>query len=100
MHLNSQVLEKLSSEYGEAFYVLHADRFERNIIELKSSFQDIYPKFGLAILTKPTTYLICVELRIVTGYTPKLFRTWNWKLLFVPESCHRVLSGMDHIKAC
>ena len=56
MHLNSQVLEKLSSEYGEAFYVLHADRFERNIIELKSSFQDIYPKFGLAYSYK-TNYI-------------------------------------------
>lgn len=59
MNINSDVLNKLRCEYGEAFYLLDSAQFRMNFLELKEAFSSIYPNFNIAYSYK-------------TNYTPKL----------------------------
>lgn len=59
MELNRYIIEKLRNEYGEAFYLLDSEQFEKNFVELKKCFSDIYSNFNIAYSYK-------------TNYTPKL----------------------------
>lgn len=53
------ILEELSNIYGDSFYLLDSQRFERNYDEFLKAFRDIYPKTFIAYSYK-------------TNYTPKL----------------------------
>lgn len=64
MIINSQVIDNLRNEYGEAFYLLDSEQFEKNFCELKKVFSDIYPNFNIAYSYK-------------TNYTPKLCKIVN-----------------------
>lgn len=64
MKLDSHVLEQLSGEFGEAFYLLDSAQFQRNYLELKQAFSDLYPDFNIAYSYK-------------TNYIPKLCRIVN-----------------------
>lgn len=57
--LDAKLLKELSSEFGNAFYLLESEQFKKNYLELKSAFATIYPKFNIAYSYK-------------TNYTPKL----------------------------
>lgn len=59
MIVNSEVIKSLRKEYGEAFYLLDSEQFEKNFLELKRAFSDIYSNFNIAYSYK-------------TNYTPKL----------------------------
>ena len=62
--MNSDVLKKLTENYGDAFYVLDSEKFRSNFLELKKTFSSIYPKFNIAYSYK-------------TNYTPKLCKIVN-----------------------
>lgn len=64
MVLNSNVMEGLRKEYGEAFYLLDSEQFRNNFLELKECFSAIYSNFNIAYSYK-------------TNYTPKLCRIVN-----------------------
>lgn len=64
MNINSDVLNKLRCEYGEAFYLLDSAQFRVNFLELKEAFSSIYPNFNIAYSYK-------------TNYTPKLCKIVN-----------------------
>ena len=64
MVLNSNVIDGLRKEYGEAFYLLDSEQFRNNFVELKECFSTIYPNFNIAYSYK-------------TNYTPKLCRIVN-----------------------
>ena len=57
--LNTEVLNKLSEQFGDAFYLLDSDRFEENYRQLKNSFGAYCKNFNIAYSYK-------------TNYTPKL----------------------------
>lgn len=57
--LSSDLLNTLFDKYGNAFYLLESERFERNYKELSSAFRAYYSKFNIAYSYK-------------TNYTPKL----------------------------
>ncbi|MDE7089534.1 MAG: alanine racemase [Prevotella sp.] len=57
--MNKELLEKLTSDYGDAFYILDSAQFESNFRELKKAFSAIYENFNIAYSYK-------------TNYTPKL----------------------------
>ena len=57
--LNYDLLNTISGEYGNAFYLLDSDVFEANYHELTDAFKSYYPKFNIAYSYK-------------TNYTPKL----------------------------
>ena len=59
--LTRDLLDSLSSEYGDAFYLLESEQFEQNYIELTKSFSNYYSKFNIAYSYK-------------TNYTPKLVK--------------------------
>jgi diaminopimelate decarboxylase len=59
MNLTIEALEKVSSKYGESFYLLDSKQFEKNFLELQKAFRDIYPNSHIAYSYK-------------TNYTPKL----------------------------
>ena len=59
--LNTKILNELSKEYGDGFYLLDSDNFEQNYIELTQSFKSYYPKFNIAYSYK-------------TNYIPKIIR--------------------------
>ena len=58
-NLNTELLNNLSERYGNAFYLLESDIFERNYNELSCAFKNYYPKFNIAYSYK-------------TNYIPKL----------------------------
>lgn len=60
-HMDKMILDKLTAEYGDAFYVLDSAQFRLNFAELKKAFSDIYDNFNIAYSYK-------------TNYTPKLCR--------------------------
>lgn len=64
MNINSDILNKLRFEYGEAFYLLDSAQFRMNFLELKEAFSNIYPNFNIAYSYK-------------TNYTPKLCKIVN-----------------------
>lgn len=64
MILDANTINKLRSEYGEAFYLLDSEQFKQNYIELKEAFASIYPHFNIAYSYK-------------TNYTPKLCKIIN-----------------------
>ena len=59
MNITSNVLEQISKEYGESFYLLDSKQFARNYEELLGAFREIYPNSHIAYSYK-------------TNYTPKL----------------------------
>lgn len=64
MNINSDILNKLRREYGEAFYLLDSAQFRMNFLELREVFSSIYPNFNIAYSYK-------------TNYTPKLCKIVN-----------------------
>ena len=64
MNINTDVLNKLRCEYGEAFYLLDSEQFRMNFLELKEAFSSIYSNFNIAYSYK-------------TNYTPKLCKIVN-----------------------
>lgn len=56
MIINSELLNTLSEEYGDAYYLLDSEQFKKNCIALVNSFQSIYSKFGFAYSYK-TNYI-------------------------------------------
>lgn len=64
MLINSEKLNNLKEEYGEAFYLLDSEQFRKNYLELKESFSSIYPNFNIAYSYK-------------TNYIPKLCKIVN-----------------------
>lgn len=62
--LNTEILNNLSDKYGNAFYLLESDSFEKNYKELTEAFKTYYPKFNIAYSYK-------------TNYTPKLVQIVN-----------------------
>lgn len=64
MKVSRHLLEKLSEEYGEAFYLLDSNQFKCNYMELKNSFKSIYDNFNIAYSYK-------------TNYIPKLCKIVN-----------------------
>lgn len=64
MEINSNVINDLRADYGDAFYLLDSAQFKQNFHELKEAFGKIYPNFNIAYSYK-------------TNYTPKLCRLVN-----------------------
>lgn len=64
MNINSDTLNQLRCDYGEAFYLLDSSQFRRNFLELKEAFSAIYPNFNIAYSYK-------------TNYTPKFCKIVN-----------------------
>ncbi|MBP5715636.1 MAG: pyridoxal-dependent decarboxylase [Bacteroidales bacterium] len=64
MEINSKIIKKLQTDYGEAFYLLDSAQFRQNFTELKAAFNAIYPHSNIAYSYK-------------TNYTPKLCRIVN-----------------------
>lgn len=69
MEVSSSVIADLNKVYGDAFYLLHTAQFERNIVELKKAFTNIYPKFNIAYSYK-TNYIpkLCKIIDRLGGY--------------------------------
>ena len=59
MKITWDILEELCDIYGESFYLLDSQRFERNYNEFLKAFRDLYPKTFIAYSYK-------------TNYIPKL----------------------------
>ncbi|MBE5863039.1 MAG: pyridoxal-dependent decarboxylase [Lachnospiraceae bacterium] len=59
--LTTELLHRLSVQYGNAFYLLEPENFEQNYKELSAAFRSYYPKFNIAYSYK-------------TNYTPKLVK--------------------------
>lgn len=78
MNLSSDILERISNEYGESFYILDSKQFERNFEELQRAFRDIYPSSYIAYSYK-------------TNYTPKLC-----KLVDTHGGYAEVVSDMEY----
>ena len=59
--LTRDIIAPLRAEYGEAFYLLESEQFQKNFIELRDGFRKVYPNFNIAYSYK-------------TNYTPKFCR--------------------------
>lgn len=59
MNYDYDKCNKITENYGNAFYLLDSEQFKRNYTELKTAFSSIYPNFNIAYSYK-------------TNYTPKL----------------------------
>lgn len=59
MKLSNKILNDISAEYGQSFYILDSKQFTRNYKELEKAFRDIYSNSHIAYSYK-------------TNYTPKL----------------------------
>ncbi len=62
--LSRELLDKLSAEYGNSFYILDSDVFENNYLELIDTYKKYYRNFNIAYSYK-------------TNYTPKLVQIVN-----------------------
>lgn len=62
--LTSELLNHLSNSFGDAFYLLDSQVFEKNYQDLTTAFKSYYSKFNIAYSYK-------------TNYTPKLVKTVN-----------------------
>lgn len=60
-NLSRELLDKLSIEYGDSFYILDSDVFYENCRELTTAFKKYYSNFNIAYSYK-------------TNYTPKLVK--------------------------
>jgi diaminopimelate decarboxylase len=78
MVLSSEVLNIISDEYGESFYILDSKQFEQNFEELQKAFRDIYPNSYIAYSYK-------------TNYTPKFC-----KLVDIHGGYAEVVSDMEY----
>lgn len=58
MKIDKQIISDLRKEYGDAFYLLDSEQFQKNFNELRDIFRSIYPNFNIAYSYK-------------TNYTPK-----------------------------
>lgn len=69
MELGKMELEKISKEYGDAFYLLDTDRLKNNYVELDTEFRNIYPKFKISYSYK-TNYVpeVCRVIDDLGGY--------------------------------
>lgn len=56
MNINYDVLNSLSIEYGDSYYLLDSDTFRSNFRELKAAFSAVYPNFNIAYSYK-TNYI-------------------------------------------
>ena len=56
MELNYEILEKLSTKYGDAFYLVDSSVFRKNYEELLAAFCKIYPNTRIAYSYK-TNYM-------------------------------------------
>ena len=61
MLLNKDIIANLRAEYGDAFYLLDSEQFQKNFMELRDAFRKVYPNFNIAYSYK-------------TNYTPKFCR--------------------------
>ena len=61
MNINKEVISELRKEYGDAFYLLDSEQFQKNFMELRDAFRKVYPNFNIAYSYK-------------TNYTPKFCR--------------------------
>jgi diaminopimelate decarboxylase len=78
MDYDFATLAKLAQEHGDAFYVLHADRFRANLRALQAAFRVVYPRTTLGYSYK-------------TNYTPLLCRMAD------EEGCYaEVVSKMEY----
>lgn len=59
--LTTELLNSLSCRFGNAFYLLESESFEKNYKDLTAAFKAYYPKFNIAYSYK-------------TNYTPKLIQ--------------------------
>lgn len=59
--LTTELLNSLFSRFGDSFYLLESESFERNYLDLSKAFSAYYPKFNIAYSYK-------------TNYTPKLVK--------------------------
>lgn len=64
MELKKEQLIDLSCQYGNAFYLLDSEQFEKNYKELSKAFSEIYSNFNIAYSYK-------------TNYTPKFCKIVN-----------------------
>lgn len=64
VQLNPVLLSKICEQYGEAFYILDTEQFQKNYMELLGEFQKIYKKSNIAYSYK-------------TNYTPRLCEIIN-----------------------
>lgn len=64
MNITTCLLERINKKYGESFYILDSEQFERNYKELQKAFRDIYPNSHIAYSYK-------------TNYTPELCKIVN-----------------------
>jgi diaminopimelate decarboxylase len=62
--MDSALLKQLAAGYGNAFYLLDSQQFQKNFLELKAAFTAIYPNINIAYSYK-------------TNYIPKLCRIIN-----------------------
>lgn len=61
MTINKDIIANLRAEYGDAFYLLDSEQFQKNFMELRDAFRKVYPNFNIAYSYK-------------TNYTPKFCR--------------------------
>ena len=64
MNINAGIISDLRNKYGDAFYLLDSEQFRKNFLELKATFEEIYPNFNIAYSYK-------------TNYTPKFCKIVN-----------------------
>lgn len=69
MEFMGKELQKISREYGDAFYLLDTGAFQRNYQELEAAFEGIYPKFKISYSYK-TNYIpvLCRLADALGGY--------------------------------
>lgn len=69
MELDYQKLNKISKIYGDAYYLLDTQQFEKNFIELKEEFKKFYSNFNIAYSYK-TNYIpqLCKIINKLDGY--------------------------------
>ena len=53
MKIDKKIITNLREEYGDAFYLLDSEQFQKNFIELRDTFRSIYPNFNRQRHTVP-----------------------------------------------
>lgn len=78
MSLNYKILDHMSTQFGDAFYLLDSKKFEKNFDDFLLAFTSIYPKSNIGYSYK-------------TNYTPKLC-----KLIDAKGGYAEVVSEMEY----
>lgn len=67
--MDKKLLVSIKEKYGEAFYILDSNQFEKNFLELKKEFKSVYPNFNIAYSYK-TNYIpkLCHIIKTLGGY--------------------------------